>query len=196
MTLEEAKRVRKYNQFILKNSEFYVATLTVPVESNKNCIPKDNFGQWLLENGFFSAPASTKYHGCYAGGLFDHSIMVAARLIWLTNNLGLKWDYPDSPLVVGLFHDLCKIDKYEATGNPAEPYKYKTKLIYEGHGMRSLALLQGHLSLSEEEAACIVYHMGAYEKDMWDGYDAAIHKFPNVLYTHTADMHASKIDGV
>ena len=31
----------------------------------------------LLEKGFFTAPASTKYHGNYEGGLFDHSYMVA-----------------------------------------------------------------------------------------------------------------------
>ena len=57
-------------------------------------------------------------------------------------------------------------------------------------------MLQGHISLTGEEAACIVYHMGAYEKDMWDGYDAAIRQYPNVLYTHTADMLASKVDEV
>ena len=38
--------------------------------------------------------------------------------------------------------------------------------------------------------------MGAYEKDMWNEYDKAIIKYPNVLYTHTADMIASKIVGV
>ena len=27
----------------------------------------------LLDKGFFVAPASTKYHGNYEGGLFDHS---------------------------------------------------------------------------------------------------------------------------
>lgn len=40
--------------------------------------------------------------------------------------------------------------------------------------------------------------MGAYEKDMkmWDYYGRAIEKYPNVLFTHTADMIASKILGV
>lgn len=195
MTLEEAKRVRKYNEFLNKtNMEVSFYEMVVPI--GKYSCPNSNFGKWLLDNGFFSAPASTKYHGNYPGGLFDHSLKVAERLLWLTRRLDLKWEHPDSPIKVGLYHDLCKIDKYEATGNPEEPYVYKSKLLYEGHGMRSLALLQGHISLTEEEAACIVYHMGAYEKDMWDGYDAAIRKFSNVLYTHTADMLASKVDGV
>ena len=29
--------------------------------------------EWLISNGFFTAPASIKYHGAYEGGLFDHS---------------------------------------------------------------------------------------------------------------------------
>lgn len=192
MTLEEAKRVAKYNIFIKRHAPAMEVQLKVYTKPET----EQNFGKWLLDNGYFSAPASTKYHGAYIGGLFDHSLQVAKRLIWLTKKLQLEWSTQESPVLVGLFHDICKIDKYEATGDSEEPYAYKTKLIYEGHGMRSLALLQGHIFLTEEEAACIIYHMGAYEKDMWDGYDVAIRKFPNVLYTHTADMLASKVDGV
>lgn len=48
------------------------------------------------------------------------------------------------------------------------------------------------MRLTEEEELCIRYHMGAYETDDWDGFDKAIRKFPNVLFTHTADMYASK----
>ena len=33
---------------------------------------------YLTINGFFTAPASTKYHGNYEGGLFDHSLSVSA----------------------------------------------------------------------------------------------------------------------
>lgn len=49
------------------------------------------------------------------------------------------------------------------------------------------------LIVSEEEALCIRYHMGAYEKDDWKGFDEAIQKYPNVLWTHHADMVASKL---
>ena len=49
-----------------------------------------------------------------------------------------------------------------------------------------------------EEIICIRWHMGAFETDtkMWDYYGKAIEKYPNVLYTHTADMIASRIQGV
>jgi len=51
-------------------------------------------------------------------------------------------------------------------------------------------------SLTEEEILCIRYHMGAYNCDDWEGYDKAIRKYPNVLFTHTADMYASKVLGL
>ena len=35
----------------------------------------------MKHNGFFDAPASTKYHGCYDGGLARHSLNVFERLM-------------------------------------------------------------------------------------------------------------------
>lgn len=67
----------------------------------------------LLDKGFFTAPASTKYHGNYEGGLFDHSYMVARYLKKLTEECRLDWQNPRSPLLVGMFHDLCKMDNYQ-----------------------------------------------------------------------------------
>ena len=66
-----------------------------------------------MEKGFFTAPASTKYHGNYEGGLFDHSYMVAHYLKKLTEECRLDWQNPRSPLLVGMFHDLCKMDNYQ-----------------------------------------------------------------------------------
>ena len=71
-----------------------------------------NVKEWLKENGFFSAPASTKYHGAYAGGLYDHSRAVFWRLYRLTIDNKLEWQRPESPFIVGMFHDLCKYDQY------------------------------------------------------------------------------------
>ena len=41
--------------------------------------------QWLIDNGFFTAPASVKFHGNYEGGLFDHSYAVTKTLLKLEN---------------------------------------------------------------------------------------------------------------
>lgn len=151
----------------------------------------------LDDMGFFTAPASTKYHGAYEGGLFDHSLEVAKSLVDLTNRLGLVWETPGSPYIVGMFHDLCKVDNYVIDIETGK-YKYNPDIIIPGHGEKSVIMLQKHINLTDEEIACIRRHMGAYETDtkLWDYYGRAIETYPNVLFTHTADMIASKIVGV
>ena len=47
------------------------------------------------------------------------------------------------------------------------------------------------------EMLCIRWHMGfADDKENWNCYGAAIEKYQNVLWTHTADMVASRVLGV
>lgn len=144
--------------------------------------------------GFFTAPASTKYHGAYEGGLFDHSIAVSRALVDLTDKLGLEWCTPQSARVVGMYHDLCKVDNYVLDFESGK-WKYNSDMIIPGHGDKSVILTQKYIRLTEEEIACIRWHMGAFESDttMWKYYGQAIEAYPNVLYTHTADMIASKI---
>ena len=60
-----------------------------------------------------------------------------------------------------------------------------------------MLLLQAPIRLTEEEMACIRYHMGAFtEKEQWNDYTNAVHKYHNVLWTHQADMLASHVMGV
>jgi len=58
----------------------------------------------LEANGFFTAPASTKYHGAFEGGLFEHSRNVTQVLITLTHDNGLAWQRPESPHIIGAWH--------------------------------------------------------------------------------------------
>ncbi len=172
----------------------YLMGDTVPTE----------FTEWLQIHGFFTAPASTKYHGAYEGGLFDHSECVTIELVRLTEQLQLEWQNPRSPYIVGMFHDLCKIDTYRhpklgttldgETVYDVDKWEYNPDTALVGHGDKSVMLLSQHLQLTEEEIFCIRYHMGAFtDKDEWKYYGDAIKKYPNVLWTHTADMVASKI---
>lgn len=149
-----------------------------------------DFYDWLINNGFKTAPASTKYHGNVEGGLYRHSCKVTEELVRLTIKLDLEWQRKSSPYIVGMFHDLCKIDQYEKN---EDGYEYNSNTLLTGHGDKSIMLLSQFITLTEEEMLCIRYHMGAYNKDDWTGYDLAIKKYPNVLYTHTADMLASKL---
>lgn len=161
---------------------------------------------FLTDRGFFSAPASTKYHGNYNGGLYDHSKEVADVLTRLTNDLMLKWQRPESPFIIGMFHDLCKIDQYkEIEDEPGkvmfgetEPQGRKVHFesvptLIKGHGDKSILYLSHLIQLTEEEMYCIRFHMGAFESN---DYGDAVEKFPNVLFAHTADMIASRIQGV
>lgn len=157
-------------------------------------IPEDA-QSWLLENGFLTAPASTRFHGVYDGGLFDHSLEVTRQLVALTRRNNLKWERPESPYIVGMLHDLCKIDQYRKLPEPDgdKAYEY-VETEEKGHGTKSVVYCHNILSLTEEEEACILYHMGAFtEKDEWRNYTDAIHRYPNVLWTHQADMLAAHV---
>lgn len=148
----------------------------------------------LFGMGFFSAPASTKYHGAYEGGLFDHSYAVTKNLLYLTDKLGLTWEREISPYYVGMLHDICKCGQYTRA---LDGWTFNKDYIIPGHGERSVILAQQLLNLTEEEVACIRWHMGAFDdKERWNSYGNAIEHYPNVLWTHTADMMASRIDGV
>ena len=153
---------------------------------------------YLLERGFFRSPASTKYHGSYEGGLFDHCFMVMNFLVELSAKNDLHWKRAESPFIIGMFHDLCKIDQYRPFMNgESVGWEYNPNTDFKGHGDKSIILLSQFMTLTEEEIMCIRYHMGAFvEKEEWRDYTGAVHKYPNVLWTHHADMLASHVVGV
>lgn len=167
-----------------------------------------NMIDWLVANGWFSAPASTKYHGNHEGGLLAHSTAVMNFLVQLTKDNALSWKDPRSPYIVGMFHDLCKIDQYRNTTydvfrlngepilNPSE-WEYNPNTLLKGHGDKSVMLLSQFYTVTEEEIMCIRYHMGAFtDKAEWNDYTRAVRLYPNVLWTHQADMLASHVAGV
>ena len=164
----------------------------------------------LDELGYFSAPASAGHHGNTDGGLYDHSKMVTLELLNLTEKLGLRWERRDSIYIVGMFHDICKTDDYSreivrekaADGSVVceteGKWVYNTDMLLPGHGENSVIIAQNILgTLTQEEIMCIRWHMGAFDdRENWKYYSAAVKKYPNVLYTHVADMTASQIIGV
>lgn len=173
--------------------------------------------KYLALNHFFTAPASTKYHGNYEHGLFEHSFAVAKFLVQLTEDNHLIWKNPRSPYIVGMFHDLCKIDQYipqyemreeleQSPLNDPKPmkfvktlcgYEYNPDTLLKGHGDKSVMLLSQFYTLTDEEIMCIRYHMGAFtDKSEWNDYTRAVSQYPNVLWTHHADMLASHVAGV
>ena len=150
--------------------------------------------EWLLSIGYYTKPASIKYHGTRSGDLYRHCCEVANQLQNFTDKLDLKWEREESPVLVGLLHDVCKCDDY-VLGH-TRTWTYNLHKL-DGHGDKSVQMLKDHIELTEEEILCIRYHMGAYvDREEWSDLNNAIKKYPNVLWTHTADMFASQVMGI
>lgn len=151
--------------------------------------------QQLEKDGFFTAPAAASHHGNYEGGLFDHSFAVTRQLVDYTQSLGLHWERKESPYIVGMLHDYCKTKLY--TKQEDGTFTHAENVIFPGHGSASAVLIQQFLQLTFEELLCIRWHMGPFEGEKyWKGYSAACCAYPNVLYTHTADMYVSQCMGI
>lgn len=148
----------------------------------------------LRETSFYKMPASSKHHNNFEGGLLDHSTGVWLNLERLTSTMGLKWEDPSSPFIVAMLHDACKIDAYFYNRDYG-CWEVKNDRP-AGHGDLSLKIAeQLGIELTDEEKACIRWHMGAFDDaENWSKFTDAIHQYPNVLWTHMADMIATHLD--
>lgn len=134
----------------------------------------DDLLQWLEKSDFYYAPASTKFHGNYEGGLLDHSLNVYDNLVKLIQAFPLPNETFDeeSIAIVALFHDICKVSFYKKGSRnvKGEDGKWFAKEIYEinekiplGHGEKSCILLQQFMKLSIRELLSIRWHMGGFD---------------------------------
>ena len=138
-----------------------------------------------LYSDFLTCPASTKFHGAYEGGLFDHSLAVYESVLKLAPIMDV--DLICVPAVI--FHDLCKVGKYKES---AGKYVYNNVSVQLHHGTESLRrLFMCDVYLPEAWQFAVAYHMGAFDGD--NDYGTACSKYPEVLLLHTADMMASKL---
>lgn len=180
----------KYKEFIKYVEEYTDRVFVLNVDHLFENHP--NLKEFIEFSDFTTAPASTKYHGSYTRGLLEHSVHVMYALCKMTEDNNLSWSRPESPIIVGLFHDICKVDMY--IEHDSLSYEYNNETLFKGHGDKSVMMLASLIQLTEEEVACIRYHMGAFtDKEEWNDYTRAIHKYPNVLWTHHADMIATHI---
>lgn len=158
------------------------------------------------KSDFFTAPASAKFHGAYAGGLCDHSVNVYECLVdYLARErvaelYGLEYS-PESVAIVALLHDVCKAGCYkqsfrnvknDATGQweKVPTYTFDDPLPY-GHGEKSVYIVNGFLRLSREEAMAIRWHMGFSGTEDSRLVGQAFQKYPLAFALATADMEAT-----
>lgn len=154
---------------------------------------------------FFVAPASTRYHLAYEGGLCEHSLNVYDCLCHylesdrVKNDYGLKYS-EESIAIVALLHDLCKVNVYKpGTRNVKDEFgKWQTVPTYEfedkvpyGHGEKSVYIISGYMRLTREEAFAIRYHMGFSGNEEARNVGAAFEMFPLAFALSTADMEAT-----
>ena len=145
----------------------------------------------LKKIGYFTAPASRSHHLAMNGGLVEHSINVTRNLIDL--RVFPNPELNPSTYRVGMFHDLVKCFNYAADGADGR-YRF-VPAPYPGHGMASFMIAHElGIELSPVEAACIVWHMGAFglDEDALKQYSAAVRVHPSpIILTHAADHLAS-----
>ena len=153
---------------------------------------------------FFTAPASTRYHGAYPGGLLEHSLNVYDCLCdylarpRVREVYGLAYS-KESIAIAALLHDLCKINFYkESTRNVKENGVWKSVPYYTiedelpyGHGEKSVYIISGFMRLSRDEAFAIRYHMGFSGTEDNNTVGNAFARFPLAMALATADMEAA-----
>ena len=162
---------------------------------------------WLSTTDFYTAPASSRYHGNFSGGLVTHSLNVYHRLCDLGRMYGFDEDpaNTESVAVVALFHDLCKVNFYKVSTRNVKNdrtgqwekvpfYAFDEQYPFGGHGSKSLFLVMNFMKLSPDEAAAINCHMGPWDRQ---DYGKPGEVFNNNLLAwllHVADEAATYID--
>lgn len=117
----------------------------------------------LEKNDYFEAPASTIYHLNCKGGLAYHSLSVYNTLKELNDIFNINIPQ-ESLIIVGLLHDVCKINIYG--WNEESKMFYKKSQAPKEHGLRSVSMLKQVIELTEKEEYMIRWHMQYYT---WDG---------------------------
>ncbi|MCK9477969.1 MAG: hydrolase [Firmicutes bacterium] len=173
----------------------------------------DKLLTWLDTTDFYTAPASTRFHGSHEGGLVEHSLAVFENM-----KSGIKISAEnESVAIVSLFHDLCKVNFYVPEWRNKKVYSengskrdeggrfdWETVQGYSvddqfpyGHGEKSAYIVGLFMKLTVDELMAIRWHMGGFDDSIKGGSYAlgnAFEKYPLALELHIADLRATYID--
>ncbi len=178
----------------------------------KNCIKRegaDKLLEWLEKTDFFTAPASSKFHSNFEGGLCAHSLNVYKRMKELCENefkdaMNEKIS-EESLAIITLLHDVCKVNTYKQELRNVKvdnnwvqkPYYVVDEELPYGHGEKSVYILSGFMKLSREEAMAINWHMGGFDSRVLGGsysLSSAFYQYPIAVLLHMADFMATYLD--
>lgn len=166
----------------------------------------DKLLEFLEKSDFFTAPASTRFHGAYEGGLLRHSLNVYECLVSYLARERVREQYklevtPESAAIAALLHDVCKVNFYtisyrnsknEKTGQWEKlPYYSINDTLPYGHGEKSVYMISGFMRLTRDEAMAIRWHMGFSGTEDKNTIGSALEKYPLAFALSVADMEAS-----
>ena len=171
---------------------------------------------FLRKSDFYTAPASSRYHSCHAGGLLEHSMNVYKCLKAKAENPLWKDAFanvgPESIIITALLHDLCKTNYYVTEMKNKKVYSETGKKLdsngrYDwvsvpgytvedscpyGHGEKSVMMAEAYILLKPVERFMIRWHMHFTEpKELYNTLSAAIEKYPAILAIGEADLEAT-----
>ena len=158
----------------------------------------------MVDWGFFSAPCSGGNHLACEFGLVHHTrnVMEQAEKIGVALLGGAEYNKIQSSVVISAaLHDLGKCGQFgkpnyvpnvlkSGKASDSKPYKTNPDLLYVAHEIRSVAMAQMYIDLSEEEQFAILYHKGLYGPLK---YDLQGKETPLYMIIHWADMWASRV---
>ena len=183
---------------------------------------KDLFLTKMENSDFYYAPASTRFHANYRGGLVDHCLNVYYRLINLVKLAGLEDRISsESCIIVALMHDLAKRNFYSISIKNKKKYSESGKrddrdgngrydwvsvpgyvvadsserFLFGNHEQTSEYMASQFIDLTVEESVAILHHMGGLSFDSTkEDYFSIYRRYPLALLLFEADMIASCID--
>jgi hypothetical protein len=193
----------------------------------------DGLISFLEKSDFFVAPASTQYHSSFKGGLCQHSLNVYMNLLKIVDTFALEHKIikstteegieveenlilpkysSDTLKIVGLLHDLSKINfyekyiqnkklyspdgsKYDEMGKydwvSVESYKVvesKDRMLAGSKGMNSFLLVSRFIPLEHEELVAIVnQYAGSDKAENTEDLPSILNKYNLTVYLHMAD---------
>ena len=159
----------------------------------------DNLISAMDKGGFFTAPCSGSFHLAKEGGLLEHSLNV----LKFSRQLNEAFGNPiaeDSITITALLHDLGKMGDHgkanytenylkDGSRSKAKPYITNPDLIYLPHEIRSVAIAERYIELTEDEETAIYFHNGLYSTFKYDipGKETQLY-----MILHTADLWCSR----
>lgn len=177
----------------------------------------ENLLTWLERSDFFVCPASTQYNLPVEGGLCQHALDVAGRLVELfygksiqelseedegklfENEIGIE-----TIILVALFSSINKANCYikdfknvkvNGKWEQQEYWKWDEKFIYSGRGGKSVFIIQQYMKLWVEEAQAIAFFLAGEDNIFSNVIDSTYKKiFENsrlALYLHLAEMEST-----